>query len=56
MRRRDKFADMSYDLIFWRQDGSVRASPESIYRGLIDGHWVDELDELDIESFLNDVL
>src|SRR5690349_7045190 len=47
---------MSYDLVFWRQDGSIDASPGSIYRELIEGRRVDGVDELDVESFLNAVL
>jgi hypothetical protein len=47
---------MSYDLVFWRQDGPIDAPPETIYERLLEGNRVDGLLELRIESILTALL
>jgi hypothetical protein len=47
---------MSYDLVFWRQAAGLAADPKEIYESLLDGAWVDGLDELPIDDLLAAIL
>ena len=47
---------IAYDLVFWKETGDPGVSPSVVYRSLIDGHSVVELETLPIETILSELI
>lgn len=47
---------MSYNLVFWKQEGELDCAPHEIYTALLANELVDGLYELPGDDFLNDIL
>ena len=47
---------MSYDLVFWRQEGVPAPLPKEVYKALLDEERVEGLADLDVGGFLAMIL